>query len=187
MLSKKIRRRSAKRGEEGFTLLETIIVAALLSVIFTVLAFYYQTTLGLWKRNNDQTEVQQQVRVTLDELIADLQQTRTLQYRTPGNNSWQDFTADCALNLEDGGELRLGVPQLTAGDPLLTVHYYLKGNSLIRNTGGNNPIAMYISQVTCKAVPASEDLVELEVEASKDGVSARVVTSAYLRNLRKGG
>jgi len=187
VLSKKVIKGLAGEGEKGFALLETIIAAALLSMVFATIALYYTTTVSLWRRNNDQTEVQQQVRVVLAELVPDLQQTLSLKYRTPLDKTWRDLSAGGTCELKNGGEVSLGIPQLTAGEPILSVRYYLQGNSLIRDTGGHNPIALYIDQVQFKAPAGSEGLLEISVEAVKEGARAKMVTSAYLRNLRKGG
>ena len=170
--------RKVEVGEKGFTLIETIVAAALLSLVFTTISLYYTSLVRLWDKGNDQTEVQQQVRVALGELVPDLQQTQSLNYHT--------FTSD-TLNLGDGGELRLNIPQLTEGNPVLPVRYYLRGDSLIRDTGGRNPIAMHITRVKLKYRAGSEGLVEIEVEAAKGGTAAKMVTSGYLRNLRGGG
>lgn len=173
-------------GEKGFTLLETMIAAALLGIVFTSISLYYTSSIRMWDKSNDQTETQQQLRVTLGELVPDLQQTLSLKYRHRPTHAWQDLPPNYALNLGDGGELLLGIPQLIEGGPVLKVRYYLRDDSLIRCTGGHNPIAMYITRVEFKGRSRLGRLVEIEVEAAKGGTETKMVTSVYLRNLQRG-
>ena len=42
--------RKVEVGEKGFTLIETIVAAALLSLVFTTISLYYTSLVRLWDR-----------------------------------------------------------------------------------------------------------------------------------------
>ncbi len=184
MLPEKVKAIGAE--EKGFTLIEIIIVAALLGIIFSTASLYYTSSVRMWDKSNDQTEVQQQARVTLGELVPDLQQTQSLKYRSHPSHTWEELSRDFTLNLGDGGELLFSIPQLTQGGSLLSVRYYLRDTSLIRCTGGHNPIAMYITRLEFMATAGLKGTVRIEVEAVKGEVGTKMATTVYLRNLRRG-
>lgn len=170
----------------GYTLVETIIVTVLVSIIFTTVALYYQTAFGIWERGNNQTEVQQQARIVLTKLVSDLQQTKFLRFRPRGTVSWRELPADFALKLQEGPELLLCIPPGEGQEQDLQVRYYFVDHSLIRSTGGHNPIAMYIDSLALR-LDEEAPLVSIELVAAMEGVEARMVTSTYLRNLRGAG
>jgi len=176
--------------ELGFTLVETLIVTALLSIVFTTVVLYYHTAYGLWEKGNSQAEVRQQARIALARLVSDLQQTKSLRYRPLNNKSWRELPAGFTLKLQEGYVLQLYIPEGTEGEQELEVHYYLsvseeKELTLIRDTGGNNPIALDIVALELR-LEEEGPLADIELVAAREGAEARLVTAAYLRNLRGG-
>ncbi|HHW55218.1 MAG: type II secretion system protein [bacterium] len=173
----------------GFTLVETIVVTALVSIIFTTVALYYQTAFGIWDKGNRQGELQQQARIALTKLVSDLQQTKTLRYQPRGTASWRDLPAGHVLVLLHGGSrVQLSIPPVKDGEPDLKVDYYISTTesgeiTLIRHTGGYNSIALDIVQVELR-LREEKPLVEIELVAAREGAEVRLVTSAYLRNLQ---
>lgn len=153
------------RVEKGFTLIEVVVVSVFLALIIATVALYYTTSVRLWKRSNDQTEVQQQARIALSRLVADLQQATSVSFEPGGD--WLELKIT-----QPGGEMSI-------------VRYYRRGNSLIRDTGGYNPVAMYITQLEFNTSD-NERLIKINLAAAKDGVESRLETTVFLRNLGKG-
>ena len=102
-----------KRGQKGFTLVEVLVVVAILGVIAVPLAYTTITLLTNPARSNDENVVLQQVRNVGDRISRDVQMARTVTLGEPGvflrldipmdNNPEHDYTIDY---LFDGDKLK---------------------------------------------------------------------------------
>ncbi|MBA7565592.1 hypothetical protein ES708_07277 [subsurface metagenome] len=104
-----------KRGQKGFTLVEILVVVAILGVIAVPLAYMTITLLTNPARSNDENVVLQQVRNVGDWISRDVQMARTVDFDEPDvfltlsipyvddNNEEKDYRVDY---LFDGAKLK---------------------------------------------------------------------------------
>jgi len=64
--------RTSPRDEHGFTMIEVLVVAALIGVVVSAIYSLYLTTLKYGNKQSDITEVQQNLRIAMDSIAGDL-------------------------------------------------------------------------------------------------------------------
>jgi len=124
--------------EKGFTLIEVIIVITILALVISALAGLLESGLFSWDRVNHQAELQQNLRLALDNIIKDIKRSKKI---AAGSTNSQII-----LVISDTETITYGLKT----DDYLDQHpYNMDGQVLYRmeNTGNKLPIAYYIANL----------------------------------------
>ncbi|MBA7518069.1 hypothetical protein ES705_10135 [subsurface metagenome] len=145
-----------KRGQKGFTLIEILVVVAILGVIAVPLAYTTITLLTNPARSNDENVVLQQVRNVGDWISRDVQMARIV-------------TLD-----EPGVFLRLDIPKNDKPEDDYTIKYLFNGNRLKREVRDSSTlisetlIADYIDTANTFVYGKSPKVLIMPMEAQWD-------------------
>ncbi|MGI6574540.1 MAG: PilW family protein [bacterium] len=178
---KKVKTMGKGQENKGFALVEVLIASVLFGLFFVTAILYYRTAIDLWKYGNQKTEVQQQARIALERLVTDLQQAAIVEVRADGKSAWQEITSGLITELTGQTRIKIVIPQKDEDVPV-TVYYYRQGDTLIRSTGGHNPIALNITKVELVCREACLCQIRLTACINND-VETELETTAYMRNL----
>lgn len=147
-----------KRGQKGFTLVEVLVVVAILGVIAVPLAYTTITLLTNPARSNDENVVLQQVRNVGDWISRDVQMAKNVVFDDPS-----------------GFPLTMVIPVDTDENNDYSVDYLFDGNKLKRQVYDSsqtlvseNLIAEYVNTEDTTFDIRDSNVYELTIKASKD-------------------
>ncbi len=150
----------------GFTLVEVLVAAVLLSLILGVAYFFAGSVNLQWKKGDFENEVQQNLQLAMDRLTREIRYSRGTEVIAPG-------------------ELILKAPE---NMDYRYVKYYLYGQELKRTTSqdkvgwwGHNPVATHISAVNFAPVSGFPATLEVTLVGTNGYTLTSRVTVRVLR------
>jgi prepilin-type N-terminal cleavage/methylation domain-containing protein len=135
------------KKEQGFTLLEVIVVITILGLVVSTLTDLFSTGVGFWQRSSNQTELQYNLRFALRDMVADIRMAREILAIDSGYIKFLDAA---------GNEITYELDE----DPLLEQEpYTLTGMILYRQEGSapRQPVAGFITSFTIAWEPQGAD------------------------------
>jgi prepilin-type N-terminal cleavage/methylation domain-containing protein len=135
--------------KKGFTLIELMVVVALLGILGYGIMKFFTNTYRIWWQASQQIDVQQKARAAMDEMTRFIRQARPVTGITVGEQAGEDANTMITFTHIDGRQ----------------ISYYKSGDSLKRVVGG----------VTTDVIP--EDLVSIYFVLDSTSTTSQVDVS----------
>jgi len=137
--------------KSGFTLIEVMIVVTILSLVMASLAGLFEGGMKSWKRVNTQSELQQNLRFALTNIISDIRKTENVD-----DNSTSEVLILQMPDTHSANTIEYGLKT----DEMLGEHQYnLSGQVLYKrvDNGDREPVANFIQSIEFIYDPVPED------------------------------
>jgi prepilin-type N-terminal cleavage/methylation domain-containing protein len=164
----------------GFTLLETLVVVAILSFVFAALIMVLSSGRTSWSQADSQIALQQDLRQAITEMVKDLGQSGQSQVSRPANSvAYASISFNQSQGALSSGAINWSTSPIT---------FSLSGNQVLETQGADSRVlANNVTSLTFTRQVAAPRVIRINMTTSREtmfgrAVNASLASSVFLRN-----